>query len=40
MTRIEGDGVVFELSYVMRRSTQFSGARYRDLSALMPGLAR
>ena len=40
VTRIEGDGVVFELSYVMRRSTQFSGARYRDLSALMPGLAR
>lgn len=40
VTRIEGDGVVFELSYVMRRSTQFSGARYRDLSVLMPGLAR
>ncbi len=40
VTRIEGDGAVFELSYVMRKAHRFSGAGYRDLSALMPVPAR
>ena len=40
VTRIEGDGVVFELSYVMRKAHRFSGAGYRDLSSLLPGMAR
>ncbi|MBW8366973.1 MAG: hypothetical protein K0M70_03840 [Arenimonas sp.] len=40
VTRMEGDGAVFELSYVMRKPKQFSGAGYRDLSGLMPGMAR
>ena len=35
VTRMEGDGAVFEISYVMRRNTTFSGAGYRDLGDLV-----
>lgn len=37
VTRVEGEGVMFELSYLKRASKAFSGAGYRDLSGLMPG---
>lgn len=37
VTRMEGEGVVFELSYVMRKSKRFSGAGYRDMSTMLPG---
>lgn len=38
VTRIEGEGVVFELSYLKRADKAFSGAGYRDLSGLVPGM--
>lgn len=38
VTRAESPGVVFELSYVQRQRNGFSGAGYRDMSALMGGL--
>ena len=32
VTRMEGAGATFELSYVMRRRQAFSGAGYKDMS--------
>ena len=37
VTRMEGEGAVFEISYVMRKSQRFSGAGYKDFSAVMAG---
>ena len=37
VTRMEGEGAVFEISYVMRKSQRFSGAGYKDFSAAMAG---
>lgn len=38
VTRMEGQGAVFELSYVMRKPQSFNGGGYRDVSVLMPGV--
>ena len=38
VTRMEGAGATFELSYVMRRRQAFSGAGYKDMSRYMPGM--
>ena len=38
VTRMEGAGAVFELSYVMRKRQAFSGAGYKDMSRIMPGM--
>ncbi len=38
VTRMEGAGATFELSYVMRKRQTFSGAGYKDMSHYMPGM--
>jgi len=38
ITRAEGMGTVFELSYVQRQRNGFSGAGYRDIGSLLGGL--
>lgn len=38
VTRVEGQGAVYELSYVKREQNRFSGAGYRDVGALLPGM--
>ena len=40
VTRMEGDRATFELSYVMRKQQTFSGAGYKDMSALMGAYGR
>ena len=40
VTRMEGEGAVFEISYVMRKSQRFSGAGYKDFSAVMAGYGK
>ena len=40
VTRMEGAGAVFELSYVMRKRKTFSGASYQDMSTLMGAYGR
>lgn len=40
VTRMEGGGVVMELSYISRRSQRFSGAGYRDISSMMNAYGR
>lgn len=40
VTRMEGEGAVFEISYVMRKSQRFSATGYKDLSAVMAGYGK
>ena len=40
ITRMEGQGATFELSYVMRKRQSFSGAPYQDMSAVMKAYTR
>lgn len=40
VTRMEGAGATFELSYVMRKRQSFSGTRYKDMSKMMETYTR
>ena len=40
VTRTEGAGATFELSYVMRKPQTFDGARYKDMSQMMEAYSR